>query len=164
MDFDPWAQVWVHDGMSSITDDYQLCVRSEGIANIPLEGYFGVTAATGGLSDDHDVLSFITHRLVPLEEHAQEVGQLAHWPERERECVSVCECVCVQVLREVNEAEAEKLADKYSSLSDQFDQQRHNYLSEHDDLGMGDWQYEIEMEQNVRHIADMQAQLSRDIA
>jgi mannose-binding lectin 1 len=130
-------EVWVHDGMSSMLDDYQLCLRSEAPGSIPLEGYFGVTAATGGLSDDHDALSFLTHRLVPLEEHAQEV------------------------LREVNQAEADQLADKYSSMSDQFDQQRQDYLKQHE--AAGDWQYEIEMEQNVRHIADMQAQLSRDI-
>ena len=76
-------QVWVHDGMSSLADDYQLCLRTETTTNIPLEGYFGVTAATGGLSDDHDALQFITHRLVPLEEHAQEV------------CVCVCAGDCV---------------------------------------------------------------------
>ena len=37
-------------------------------ANIPDEGYFGITAATGGLSDDHDVISFIVHSLTPLDE------------------------------------------------------------------------------------------------
>lgn len=67
------------------------------------------------------------------------------------------------MLRDINKDEAEKLTDQYSSLSDKFDQQRHEYLKGHDEMGMGDWQYEIEMEQNVRHIADMQAQLGRDI-
>lgn len=69
----------------------------------------------------------------------------------------------LQVLREVNQAEMDELADKYSTLSNQFDQQREDYLKKHDDTGMGDWQYEIEMEQNVRHIAEMQALLSRDL-
>ena len=63
----------------------------------------------------------------------------------------------------MNEAEAEKLADEYSSMSNQFDQKKQDYLKEHDDMGMGDWQYEIEMEQNIRHIADMQARLGGDI-
>ncbi|XP_065885515.1 protein ERGIC-53-like isoform X1 [Dysidea avara] len=36
--------------------------------NIPDEGYFGISAATGGLSDDHDVMSFIVHSLHPLDE------------------------------------------------------------------------------------------------
>lgn len=75
-------------------------------------------------------------------------------------------CVCVQLIRERNLAEAEQLTEKYTSMSEQFDQKRQDYLKEHPDMGhMGteDWQYEIEMEQNVRQIADMQAQLSRDI-
>ena len=57
----------------------------------------------------------------------------------------------------------EKMADKYSSLSSEFDQQRQEYRRQHDEEDMDDWQYEIEMEQNVRHIAEMQAQLSREI-
>ena len=63
-------------------------------------------------------------------------------------------------------AEAEQLTEKYSSMSEQFEQKRQDYLKEHPDMpsmGTEDWQYEIEMEQNVRQIADMQAQLSRDI-
>ena len=68
-----------------------------------------------------------------------------------------------KMLQEINKKEAEEMADKYSSLSDQFDQQRQDYLKDHDEMGIGDWQYEIEMEQNVRHIANMQSQLSRDI-
>ena len=63
----------------------------------------------------------------------------------------------------MNQFEADELADKYSSMSDQFDQQRQDYHREHDDMGIGDWQYELEMEQNVRHIADMQSELRRDI-
>ena len=27
------------------------------------KGYFGMSAATGGLSDDHDVLKFLTHSI-----------------------------------------------------------------------------------------------------
>ena len=41
--------------------------------NIPDEGYFGISAATGGLSDNHDVMSFIVHSLHPLDE-GKEVG------------------------------------------------------------------------------------------
>jgi len=39
--------------------------------NIPDEGYFGISAATGGLSDDHDVMSFIVHSLHPLDEEKE---------------------------------------------------------------------------------------------
>ena len=30
---------------------------------LPKNGFFGLSAATGGLADDHDVLKFITHSL-----------------------------------------------------------------------------------------------------
>ena len=30
---------------------------------LPKNGYFGLSAATGGLADDHDVLRFVTHSL-----------------------------------------------------------------------------------------------------
>ena len=62
--------------MSLAEDEYELCAKLEKIPELdwmPSSGYFGVTAATGGLSDDHDVLSFITHTLVPLEDRKDEV-------------------------------------------------------------------------------------------
>ena len=62
--------------MSLSPDEFELCAKIEKIpelAYIPPSGYFGVTAATGGLSDDHDVLSFITHTFFPLEERTDEV-------------------------------------------------------------------------------------------
>ena len=63
--------------MSLVEDDYEMCAKLEKIPElgwIPSSGYLGVTAATGGLSDDHDVLSFSTYTLVPLEERKEEVG------------------------------------------------------------------------------------------
>ena len=65
--------------MSLSEDDYELCAKLEKIPELswmPSSGYFGVTAATGGLSDDHDVLSFIAHTLEPLEERKEEVNNL----------------------------------------------------------------------------------------
>lgn len=35
--------------MSEKGDDYELCMRAENV-NLPKQGYFGVTAATGGLA------------------------------------------------------------------------------------------------------------------
>ena len=40
---------------------------------VPAEGYFGISAATGGLSDDHDVLKFLAFSLLPSEERTEEV-------------------------------------------------------------------------------------------
>lgn len=54
----------IHSGMTSGKDAYELCIRAENIF-LPGSGYFGVSAATGGLADDHDVVSFSTFSLKP---------------------------------------------------------------------------------------------------
>lgn len=46
-----------HNGMSNNEKDYEMCMRVENV-NLPKNGYFGISAATGGLADDHDVLRF----------------------------------------------------------------------------------------------------------
>jgi hypothetical protein len=46
----------------TLGQDFELCIRAENVV-LPKSGYFGVSAATGGLADDHDVLKFITHSL-----------------------------------------------------------------------------------------------------
>ena len=69
--------MWVHDGVSVAENDYEICLKLEKIPElrfIPKEVYFGVSAATGGLSDDHDVLSFITYSVSTLEERAAKVS------------------------------------------------------------------------------------------
>ncbi len=68
----------MHDGTSLSADDYELCLKLEGVpalAVIPKDFYLGVTAATGGLSDDHDVMSFLTTSVIPLEEKVMTVSQ-----------------------------------------------------------------------------------------
>ena len=42
-------QLYVHNGMTSTGDQYELCMRAENVY-LPRQGYFGVTAATGGLA------------------------------------------------------------------------------------------------------------------
>jgi len=51
----------ISNGLSK-EDNYEICVRAENIF-LPQHGYFGMSAATGGLADDHDVISFLTHSL-----------------------------------------------------------------------------------------------------
>ena len=48
--------VMVHDGMQQ-HDRFELCIRSENIV-LPRNGWMGISAATGGLADDHDILAF----------------------------------------------------------------------------------------------------------
>jgi len=54
--------VLFHNGMSNNDKDYEMCIRSENVI-LPKNGHFGVSAATGGLADDHDVLKLVTHSL-----------------------------------------------------------------------------------------------------
>lgn len=50
--------------MTNNEADFEMCSRTEGIS-LPIGGYFGVSAATGGLADDHDVIHFLTNSLNP---------------------------------------------------------------------------------------------------
>jgi len=54
--------VLFHNGMSNNDKDFEMCIRAENVV-LPKQGYFGVSAATGGLADDHDVLRLVTHSL-----------------------------------------------------------------------------------------------------
>merc|ERR1712130_446984 len=54
--------VLFHNGMSNNDKDFEMCIRAENVV-LPKNGYFGVSAATGGLADDHDVLKLVTHSL-----------------------------------------------------------------------------------------------------
>ena len=54
--------VLFHNGMSNNERDFEVCMRVENVF-LPKNGYFGVSAATGGLADDHDVIRFSTHSM-----------------------------------------------------------------------------------------------------
>nr|XP_034322732.1 protein ERGIC-53 [Crassostrea gigas] len=71
--------VFVNNGLTNNKDDFELCLRQENV-NLPESAYFGVTAATGGLADDHDVLAFLTHSL-----HNKEDQPANQVPEQDRQ-------------------------------------------------------------------------------
>ncbi|CAG9537028.1 unnamed protein product [Cercopithifilaria johnstoni] len=48
--------VSISDGLQAIPR-YELCLRSENIF-LPKNGFFGISAATGGLADDHDIVKY----------------------------------------------------------------------------------------------------------
>uniref|UniRef100_A0A2M4A293 Putative mannose lectin ergic-53 involved in glycoprotein traffic n=2 Tax=Anopheles triannulatus TaxID=58253 RepID=A0A2M4A293_9DIPT len=54
--------VLFHNGMTNNDQNYEMCFRAEGVV-LPKTGYFGLSAATGGLADDHDVFHFLTTSL-----------------------------------------------------------------------------------------------------
>ena len=59
--------VMFHNGMSNNDKEYEMCMRVENVV-LPKNGYFGISAATGGLADDHDVLKFSVSSLRTPEE------------------------------------------------------------------------------------------------
>ena len=61
--------VYYHSGLNNDLASYEICARVENL-DLPKNGHFGVSGETGGLADDQDVLSFITHSL--LDKQAQD--------------------------------------------------------------------------------------------
>merc|ERR1712141_628977 len=59
--------VMFHNGMSNNDKEFEMCMRVENVV-LPKNGYFGISAATGGLADDHDVLKLSVSSLRTLEE------------------------------------------------------------------------------------------------
>ncbi|XP_070599600.1 protein ERGIC-53 [Erythrolamprus reginae] len=54
--------ILINNGFTPDREDYEFCAKVENMV-LPPQGYFGISAATGGLADDHDVLSFLTFQL-----------------------------------------------------------------------------------------------------
>ena len=59
----------MHSGysMNPGNADFDLCIQAPMTSFTLPEAYLGVTAATGGLSDDHDVMCFTLHSLTERE-------------------------------------------------------------------------------------------------
>ncbi|KRZ71610.1 Protein ERGIC-53, partial [Trichinella papuae] len=70
--------VGITDGLSFYSP-YQDCIILDNV-QLPPNGFFGLSAATGGVADDHDVLSFVVFGLLP--DTAEKKGDL---PDAERE-------------------------------------------------------------------------------
>ncbi|XP_071867875.1 lectin, mannose binding protein ergic53 [Bombus fervidus] len=98
--------VLFHNGMTNNEQDYEICFRVENVV-LPKGGYFGVSAATGGLADDHDVSHFLTHSLFLT-------GQMR----TEEHKVSL-------------ELEQQKLSQEYMDYQKKLEQQKEEYRRDH---------------------------------
>ncbi|XP_022215511.2 protein ERGIC-53 [Drosophila obscura] len=130
--------VLIHNGMTNNNDDYELCMRSDGV-NLPKNGYFGLSAATGGLADDHDVFHFLTTSL-----HA--AGQ-------------------VQEPQKVDNQE--KLTAEYNEYQDKLEKQKLEYKKDHpnEHKDEEDWEefYESENQRELRQIWQGQSQIAEHL-
>ncbi|XP_076230103.1 lectin, mannose binding protein ergic53 isoform X1 [Nomia melanderi] len=100
--------VLFHNGMTNNEQDYEVCFRVENVV-LPKGGYFGVSAATGGLADDHDVSHFLTHSLYPP-------GQLRHDGQK------------------VSLEEQQKLSQEYMDYQKKLEQQKEEYRRDHPEM------------------------------
>lgn len=66
-------KIYINNGISQDDNAFEFCTRIER-AQLPKSAFLGVTAATGGLADDHDVLEFITNTFSDRQISAQQQG------------------------------------------------------------------------------------------
>ncbi|KAL4712209.1 hypothetical protein ACJJTC_011070 [Scirpophaga incertulas] len=97
--------VYFHNGMTTNEADYELCFRVENVV-LPRGGYFGLSAATGGLADDHDVIHFLTTSLHTTQ---QQGGQ------------------------QISADEQQKLSQEYQQYQQKLEQQKDQYRKDHPD-------------------------------
>lgn len=62
--------IYLNNGLSQDDTAFELCTRVDRV-QLPKSGFLGVTAATGGLADDHDVLDFLTHSFMDRQSNPQ---------------------------------------------------------------------------------------------
>lgn len=125
-----------HNGITTNEGDYELCFRTENVI-LPKGGYFGVSAATGGLADDHDVLHFLTTSLWPPGQHPTTGAQ-------------------------ATSDEQQKLAQEYQEYQRKLEQQKEDYRKEHPDAKKDkdaeDW-FESDNQRELRQIFQGQSQM-----
>lgn len=128
--------VLFHNGMTNNNDDYEMCLRAENVV-LPKNAYFGLSAATGGLADDHDVFHFLTTSLhVP--------GQVSD-------------------TNQVPAADSAKLDKEYQEYQKKLDQQKEDYRREHPDEQKKDefenW-FESDNQRELAQIWQSQSQMT----
>uniref|UniRef100_A0A671VGI9 Lectin, mannose-binding, 1 n=1 Tax=Sparus aurata TaxID=8175 RepID=A0A671VGI9_SPAAU len=101
--------VMINNGFTPDKEDYEFCTKVDNMI-IPSEGFFGISAATGGLADDHDVLSFLLFRLT-------EPGQQPPPPESE-----------------IPKEEKDKYQEEFQNFQQELDKKKEEFQKEHPDV------------------------------
>ncbi|XP_012257383.2 protein ERGIC-53 [Athalia rosae] len=130
--------VLFHNGMTNNEQDFEMCLRAENV-NLPKNGHFGVSAATGGLADDHDVLHFLTTSLHPPGQTAGDSG------------------------RKISSEEELKLGQEYQDYQKKLEQQKEEYRRDHPDEQVpkeefDEW-FETDNQRELRQIFSGQSQM-----
>jgi mannose-binding lectin 1 len=126
--------VLFHSGMTNNEQDYEMCLRAENVV-LPKYGYFGVSAATGGLADDHDVFHLLTTSLYPPG--------------------------AMDTVGQVPAQDNEKISQEYQEYQQKLDRQKEEYRKDHPEEhkpdDMDDW-FESDNQRELRQIWQAQTQ------
>ncbi|XP_076139896.1 protein ERGIC-53 [Alosa pseudoharengus] len=101
--------IMINNGFTPDKEDYEFCARVENMV-IPAEGFFGISAATGGLADDHDVLSFLVFRLTEPGQQLPPVEQ------------------------EIPKEEQDKYQEEFMNFQQELDKKKEEFQKEHPDV------------------------------
>nr|KAI8752121.1 protein ERGIC-53-like [Biomphalaria glabrata] len=123
--------VRVHNGLTNNQNDFEICMSASNVV-LPTSGYIGISAATGGLADDHDVLYLLTHSL--------------HDPTVDTS--------------QVSEEERLKFEKEFQQYQDELDKAKQDYQKEHPDQkyeeeGEDQW-FQSQNEKEMKQIFDGQ--------
>lgn len=133
--------VMFHSGNSNNEDEFELCLRSENVI-LPQFGHFGLSAATGGLADDHDALKFLTTSL-----HPPGTGPSTG---------------------SIPDPDKQKIDTQYEQFKDKLEKQKEQYFKDHPDEAKkyrekeeldGAHEYETLGEKELQQIFDSQSQM-----
>ncbi|XP_071551294.1 protein ERGIC-53-like isoform X2 [Panulirus ornatus] len=127
------ALLLIHSGMTNNEKDYEICMRAENV-HLPPSGYFGVSAATGGLADDHDVLKFLVSSMRSPEEMA---------------------------MLQTNQEEEEKFRQEFKEYQEKTKKARDEYIAQNPDAVQKDKEEEYESweQRELRQIFTGQSQI-----
>ncbi|XP_030624511.1 protein ERGIC-53 [Chanos chanos] len=132
--------VLINNGFTPDKDDFEFCTKVENMI-IPQTGYFGISAATGGLADDHDVLSFLLFRLT-------EPGKEP--PKAEKE---------------IPKEEKDKYQEEFENFQQELDKKKEAFQKEHPDVqGQPiEDEYESVNEREIRQVFEGQNRIHLEI-
>ncbi|KAJ4926047.1 hypothetical protein JOQ06_008231 [Pogonophryne albipinna] len=132
--------VMFNAGFTPDKEDYELCTKVDNMV-LPTEGFFGVSAATGGLADDHDVLSFLTFSLT-------EPGQQPPPPESE-----------------IPKEEKDKYQEEFQNFQQELDKKKEEFQKEHPDIQGEPIEdiYETVNDQEIRQVFEGQNRIHLEI-
>ncbi|CAF97157.1 unnamed protein product, partial [Tetraodon nigroviridis] len=132
--------VMINNGFTPNKDDFEFCTKVDNMI-IPTEGFFGISAATGGLADDHDVLSFLLFRLT-------EPGQ--QLPPAESE---------------IPKEEKDKYQEEFQNFQQELDKKKEEFQKEHPDVQGEPIEdvYETASDREIRQVFEGQNQIHLEI-